>query len=154
VAKRLEPFIAIEFAGMKPNDREAAALAVSDVLNGIDLEAKVFEADLDAMQLENIARERARAIFASLDSQSRGLAEAILRESCNYIVALADELPNFNVAATREILKKHRELLPELLTKLDTLAQMRTESVPDRRRSPPRSRNMADAIWQGAARPN
>jgi len=122
VARRLERLIDIEFTSLKSNDREAAALAVSDVINGIELETEIFKADLDAMHLENIARQRATGIFIFLGDQSRSLAEVLLRESCNYIIALAYKLPNFNVAATREILKRHRELLPELTKILDSFA--------------------------------
>jgi hypothetical protein len=131
IAKRLERLIDVEFSTLQLNDREAAALAVSEILNGMKLETQLFEADLDATHLENIAKRQVRA-FDHLGESGRNLAEILLRESCNYVVTLAGKLPNFNFVATREILKRNKELSNELTNILDVVTQIRAKSLPER----------------------
>jgi hypothetical protein len=106
--------------------------AVADVLNHLLVPQSLLAANLDAAQLEHAARPIGNRVFSPLSTDSRALAALLLRESCNYIVTLAGKLPDFQVAATREILKRHSALLTELGCVLDALAAMRMDSRLDR----------------------
>lgn len=132
VARRLERLVEREFSSLPEHERTAAALAVADVLNQLPVSESLFAANLDAAQLERAARPTSDRVCSTLSTDSRVLAALLLRESCNYIVTLAGKLPDFQVAATREILKRHSELLAELGRVLDALAAMRTDPRLDR----------------------
>jgi hypothetical protein len=121
-----------EFSSLPEHERTAAVFAVADVLNHLLVPQSLLAANLDAAQLEHAARPIGNRVFSPLSTDSRALAALLLRESCNYIVTLAGKLPDFQVAATREILKRHSALLTELGCVLDALAAMRMDSRLDR----------------------
>jgi hypothetical protein len=132
VARRLERLVELEFSSLPEHERTAATLAVADVLDQLPVPESLLAANLDAAQLEFAARPTANRVFSTLSADSRALAVMLLRESCNYVVTLAGKLPDFQIAATREILKRHSELLAELGRVLDMLAAMRTDPRLDR----------------------
>ena len=132
VARRLERLVEREFSSLPEHERTAAALAVADVLNQLPVPESLLAANLDAAQLERAARPTGDRVFSTLSADSRALAALLLRESCNYVVTLTGKLPDFQIAATREILKRHSELLAELGRVLDALAAMRTDPRLDR----------------------
>jgi hypothetical protein len=113
---------------MPANEREAAAFAVSEVFEKLSIEDQLFDTDLDATRLELVARPYSREIISRLDERVEALARLLLRESCNYAVVLAGKMPNFHVSATREILKRHRELSEELEKVLEVLDTMRNQT--------------------------
>jgi hypothetical protein len=128
MADRLFQTIEIEFPTLPESDREAAVLAVADVFKSLDLSESMMRADLNAIGLELLARPLAKPVFATLGGDAEGLAELVLRECCAYAVGLAGKLPDFHAAATREILRRHTELLAELTRILDALTAMRAQS--------------------------
>jgi hypothetical protein len=132
VARRLEQLVEVEFPRLPENERTAAVLAVADTFDRHTIPESLFAADLDAAQLESAVRPASEGVFSTLSTDTRALAAMLLRESCNYVVTLAGRLPNFQVAATREILKRHSELLADLGRVLDALSAMRTDPRLDR----------------------
>lgn len=129
LASRLAGVIDVEFPNLAENERNAAALAVADVFDQLELDQTVSAVDLDATRLEAAMRPVAAKIFGSLGQSGESLANLLLREACNYVVALATKLPNFQVTATRELLKRDRELLEDLKKVLDIVVAMRTEAL-------------------------
>jgi hypothetical protein len=129
VGRRLKPVVDAEFRNLPENERTAAALAVADVFNELTLSDAMLGVDLDAARLEAVARPIAERHFRLLGADTQSLGALLLRESCNYVVTLAGKLPNFQVAATREILKRHTQLQDELGKVLDSLAAMRTNAL-------------------------
>jgi hypothetical protein len=133
VAKRLDSVIAAEFSHLAPNDARAAILAVGEVLSQMSLVDSLAIANLDATQLHRLAAPHAAAVFGSLGGESERLAELLLRESCAYVVATASKLPSFQVAATRELLKRSDEVLAELRRVLDSVDAVRQAAKPETR---------------------
>jgi energy-coupling factor transporter ATP-binding protein EcfA2 len=128
VAERLYRTIEIEFPRLPESDRDAAVLAVADVFQRLDLSRDMMRADLNAAGLEQIARPEAKKLFASLGGDAQALAELVLRESAAYAVTVAGKLPDFQVAATRELLKRTGELMEELTRVLDIVGSMREQA--------------------------
>ena len=128
VAERLQKVVEVEFPSVPESDREAAALAVAATFEKLDLPRAMMRADLNAADLELVAKPVAHRLFADLEGDTRALAELLLRETCGYAVALAGKLPDFEVAAAREILKRTNELGGELSRLLDVVGAMRDQS--------------------------
>jgi hypothetical protein len=128
IAERLYRTIEVEFPILPESDRDAAVLAVADVFQRLDLSREMMRADLNAAGLEQIARPEAQKLFTSLGGDARVLAELVLRESAAYAVTLAGKLPDFQVAATRELLKRTSELMTELTHVLDVVGSMREQA--------------------------
>jgi hypothetical protein len=128
VAHRLATVIERLFPAMPENEQRAAILAVADIFERISVQKDIFESDLDAIRLEAIARVHTQQCFRMLGSETEAFARFILRESCNFAVALAGKMPNFQVAATGEILKRHRELSDDLEKVLETITAMRRDA--------------------------
>jgi hypothetical protein len=127
IGKRLERFISIEFPNLPDNEREAAALAVGDALGRLELETALMRADLDATLLERAVRTSGPDAFRHFEDQTRALADRLLRECCNYIVTLAPKLPQFDAAATKELLLRNTSILLELQSVLDQLVAIRRQ---------------------------
>lgn len=128
VATRLNAVIEAEFHGLAEHDRDAAVLAVAEVFDGLDLAEGLARSDLDAVRLEQGLQARAAAVFAGLGGgATQSLAQFTLRESCVYVVSLAAKLPNLQVSATRELLKRTRELLDELTGVIDAVERLRNQ---------------------------
>lgn len=129
VAKRLEAAIAAEFRGTAAYDVEAGVLAVVEVFQRLELSESMVRADLDSSQLLVATRPIAQPIFGQLGGPAEQVAELVLRETCAYVVTLAGRLPNFQVSATRELLKRTSELLDDLGRVLDVVGKLRSESM-------------------------
>lgn len=134
VASRLAATIEVEFGGLPEHDRVAAVLSVKVVFESLDLADEVARGDLDAARLMNAARPIAAANFRSLGGESERLAELLLAESCAYVVSLAGKLPDFELAATRELLRRTTVLQSELASVLDAVTKMRSEAATGRSR--------------------
>jgi len=128
MAERLEQIIDSEFRQLPSSDREAAILAVAEVIGSLDLSASMMRANLDAGGLELLARPQAQSTFSKLGERPEALAYLLLRECCAYAVSLALKLPDFQAAATRELLRRQTELLAELQHALDVLAEIQVRA--------------------------
>ncbi len=127
IGARLERFVRIEFPNLADNEREAAALAVADALGRLEMEATLMRTDLDATLLERAVHKTAPDPFRHLGTQTQALGERLLRECCNYIVTIAPKLPQFDAAATRELLVRSTSILQELQSVLDQLVAIRRQ---------------------------
>lgn len=126
VARRLAPVIEAEFPQLEENERCAAVYAIGNVLDGLCLDQDLIEADLDAAKLELRLRPLASEFYLGLSAASVELARLLLRECCNYVVRLAQAMPKLQAAATREHLKREREMLQMLTKVLDQLSAIRS----------------------------
>jgi hypothetical protein len=133
VAHRLHHLIETEFGNLPENEHLAAAHAVNQAFCGANLTRDVLESDIDAMRLVKLLEPQATPFFTGLDRPARELAEVLLRESCNYITTIASKLPDFQLAATRELLRRTTALLAEITQVLDTLVALRRN--PDEERN-------------------
>jgi Leucine-rich repeat (LRR) protein len=139
VAVKLEPFFAHEFSGLADGEREAAAIAVANVLDQASLDLQlVIEHDLDPLALERELRERSPGMAdkALLSGDGQQLFDLALREVCNYVSELATTLPRFSDAATIEMLRRESELLglakqilDELPSSQGTLSELGSDAV-------------------------
>jgi hypothetical protein len=128
VAERLQGLVDIEFPRLPEPDREAAVRAVAATFERLELSRGMMQSNLNGLGLEEIAKPIAETQFVGLDPEARALAQLLLRESCGYAVTLAAKLPDFQVAATREILKRTSELSSELARVLDVVGAMREQA--------------------------
>jgi len=131
VARRLDKVVAAEFSGISDADKEAAILTVADVFYQLDLSHALMQADLNAVGLHEIAKPTAQALFAPLSEDALALAQLILKESCAYAVAIATKLPDFQMAATRELLQRTSDLSSDLTRVLTQVAVIREQGTSD-----------------------
>jgi hypothetical protein len=124
VGRRLAAFVDSEFPALAENERQAAAIAVGSALDRISFLDDALRSDLDATRLEAVAKARSTDLFVGLNTETAELARRLLYESCAYAVTLADKLPTFQVRATRELLRRHRDLADDLSKALAALAAM------------------------------
>jgi NACHT domain len=125
VSDRLTPFFEAErYGGLPVNEGRAAAIAVAQTIDrGYTSPDVALASDLDATRLEDALRKAYpdAAARASLEPLARRLYDVALRESCAYLVQMAEDLPKFHTQAFGEILARERRII-ELLTKaLDNL---------------------------------
>ncbi len=130
VAKRLEALITREFRQLPEYDISAAVVAVSVVFDGLELSSALMRSDLDASMLREATQDAARQAFFTLGTDAKQVAELVLRESCAYAVTVAAKLPDFQVAATRELLKRTTELLDDVAQVLDRLDKLQSAAEP------------------------
>lgn len=131
VAERLQRTIEIEFPNLAESDVDAAIRAVAGVLGSVDLSSAVLRSDLESKGLERVVRESAGDVISSLGGDASALAGLVLRESCAYVVAIAGKLPDFQVASTRELLKRTSQLTEELTRVMDVVTAMRSRADGD-----------------------
>lgn len=125
VADRLEPFFAAEqFGGLSTSDKMAAAGAVSSTVNrGFTDPAIVIAENLDpeALMGRLLLADPDRPQQDLLSELSTRLYRIALSETCAYIVAMTERLPNFAGRANAELLSRTGatlELLDEALSRL------------------------------------
>jgi hypothetical protein len=124
VAERLTPYFEAEYGGLPLNEREAAASEVATALAAASIdESTLLTANLDARALEGLVRARgSRATDPMLLSEAgTRLYDFALRESCEYIVEIATNLPRFTPVALRESLQREEEILRLVRLVLDKL---------------------------------
>jgi hypothetical protein len=124
VAISLETAIATEFPNVQPYDSEAAALAVGEILDSSKISEIAVECNLDGVELFRRLQKAGTGRFESLGGDSKNIAEFLLRETCVYLIGLAERLPDFRLNIAREMLERTDELrtdLLEVLLKLDSL---------------------------------
>jgi Leucine-rich repeat (LRR) protein len=113
VAAKAASFIEGELRGLRPNEAEAAIVAVAETFDAAAFDAElVFANDLDPVPLEAAIRSSAGSVVerAALSGQALALYDVLLAEACTYVVEIINTLPNFDVSATREILRRETEL--------------------------------------------
>jgi hypothetical protein len=124
VAERLAPYFEAEYRGLPSNEREAAASAVAAALAAASIDdSTLLAVNLDARALERLVRTRGgRAADSMLLSEAGSrLYDFALRESCDYIVEIATNLPRFTPIALRETLQREDEILRLVRIVLDKL---------------------------------
>ena len=117
VAKKLNDYIEVEFRGLPENERTAATLAVADTFNSVPLSDNyLFSNDLNAAYIDRYLRSKAprMAQRALLSEAGTELYNILLRESCEYVVQVTLTLPQFQVGALTEILKRSTEIIVAL----------------------------------------
>lgn len=119
ICDKLAAFISREFTDLGANERDAAILAVGDLLAEDDLLSEVVRADLEATLVERAYRERAGARFRELGSSGEAFARVLLREAVNFVVEAVRELPSFDAAANVELLRRTTETLTRVRSVLD-----------------------------------
>jgi hypothetical protein len=134
VEERLQSFIEIEFPGLPSNEKTAAADAVAANFEKLQFDRALLEADLDATRLELALAAAAPRAFSQFGTDTTELARLLRREACNYVVRMADKLPRFGLAASRELLLRTTTILTTLRQALDELAEMRRRETDERDR--------------------
>ncbi|GIH28463.1 hypothetical protein Aph01nite_67730 [Acrocarpospora phusangensis] len=123
IADQFVDALSAEFATVPENERTAAVLAASDVLDRARLlDEDVFAADLDPLYLERNLRRDEESFVRDLSPNALPIYERILSEGSAYIIEVAATLPQFQTGAFRAILQRQEALL----TAIDTL----TERIP------------------------
>lgn len=125
VAQRLESMLRVEFPDVPEYDVNAAVLTVGEVLNHFELTSELVRSNLDAATLYRTTSVLLQSRQAELGGDAARIADLLLRESCAYVVTLSSKLPDFEVAATAELLKRSHELLGELERVLDGVESIR-----------------------------
>jgi Leucine-rich repeat (LRR) protein len=133
VASNLEPHLRVEYGGLPDNEKEAAIVAVAQTIDSTPIsEDLLLSADLDPFRIEQLFRAgdpaaKARALLNPAASQ---FYDHLLRESCDYIVAINTALPRFAARSTAEVLRRESELLETTRTILANLPQSEVAFAP------------------------
>ncbi len=112
VAESLAPFFERESSGLPKNEQQAAALAVADTFNKSTITDKLLlSKDLEPIRIEQHLRKVSPDATRDLSGAAVVLYDAILRESCNYLIEIISAIPDFTLITTREILKREGEIV-------------------------------------------
>ena len=129
VGESLLPLFEVEGAILAENERMAVARAVADTLNAATSEViaqQNFEPAEVAKQL--LLTHPAKSYFFS---EAEGhLYERIIKESCEYIVDIASQLPHFTERTLAEILQREGQLITITEKILEEVARMRADLDP------------------------
>ena len=131
VGKKLTDFIEVELRGLSENEKQAAILAVADTFDSIPLSDNyLFSNDLNAAYIDRYLRAKAprMAAKAYLSEAGSRLYDILLRESCEYVVQVTLALPQFQVGALTELLRRSTEINATLLEILDRLPRRGDDS--------------------------
>ncbi|GHO56881.1 NACHT domain-containing protein [Ktedonobacter robiniae] len=129
VGESLAPIFEIEGAALDESSRAAIANAVADTLNTAN-SALLARHNLEPVE---IARELLKEYPASSYhfSQSEGyLYERIVNESCQYIVDIASQLPQFTERTLSEVLLRERQLVKTAERIVDEVTRLRQQLNP------------------------
>ena len=129
VGESLTPVFEMEGATLDEGSRTAIAMAVADTLNTAN-SALLARHNLEPVE---IARELLRARPASFYhfSQSEGsLYERIVNESCQYIVDIASQLPQFTERTLSEVLLREHQLVKIAERIVDEVTRLRQQLNP------------------------
>lgn len=112
---RLLKYMAYEFSGLTENERDATILAVAATLSKAKITDKeLWDQDLDPLQLEQFLKQTVPNADKDLGYQGQGLYARLLPEACAYVVSLAASLPNFQVGAFSELLRRDTAIIARL----------------------------------------
>jgi NACHT domain len=128
VAARTLKFLSYEFRGLPDNERQAAIIAVHDVIDQAQFSDKaIVHADVDPLLLERTMRPVAVGVLkrAALSASSEELYRLLLRESCAYLVEVVTTFPSFQANALTEILRRETAIIETLRRVLDSMPERR-----------------------------
>jgi hypothetical protein len=132
VAAKLEPLIQSEFSALGDNERTAAMLTVTEVLENYQIEPRaIISTDFDAELFEKHIRLQhpSAAEKAYLSDAATALYDLLLREACNYIVDIVTTLPQFGSVALQELLKRESEIIRLVKKVLASLPEVSDSTV-------------------------
>lgn len=135
VATKLCTFIETEFSTLSENEQIAAAFAVQEIFESTEVTSEAVGADLDALKLERTLLADVSDAFSQLDQNTASLAQLLLRESCNYVITLVDQLPDYRLKSTQEQFRRFTGLHEQLKAALDKLEAMRMHQIESSDRS-------------------
>ena len=124
VGRKLTDYVQVELRGLPDNEKAAAIYAVADTFNSVPLSDNyLFSNDLNAAYIDRYLRAKApqMAQRAFLSEAATRFYDIVLHESCEYVVQVTLALPQFQVGALTELLRRSTELisgLEELLSRL------------------------------------
>lgn len=115
VSSRFLAYMDHEFAGITDNERQAAILAVADTFAKAKLtDRSLLEQDLDSLRLERFLRSAVPNADRDLGYQATGLYGRLLPEACAYVISLTTSLPQFQVGAFGELLRRDTAIIARL----------------------------------------
>ena len=129
VGESLLPVFEMEGATLDEGARTAVALEVADTLNRITSEM-VAKRDLEPRAVAAQLLEERPAQACSFSEAESMLYERTIRESCEYIVDIARELPQFTERTFAEVLSREGQLLEMAEKILAEVARMRAAQDP------------------------
>ena len=106
-----------EFNNLPENEQQAAVLAVKATFQASNLDVShIIKNDLDVQQVERSLGTTANHVLSNalLSSDATSLYRMLLRDSCAYIIELMSALPNFQVAAATELLRRDTQIMSDL----------------------------------------
>ena len=124
VARKLQPYLQVEYSRLPENERIAATLAVHDTFVKAALtDEDLFAHDLNATYVDKYLRRTVSGMpqAAGLSEAASSLYDVLLRECCEYVVQIIVTLPSFQSGILTEILRRETEitnLLMEILERL------------------------------------
>lgn len=128
IANRLLSALTVELSNVPENEREAAVLAVTEVLRAARVDTgTLMSKDLDPHELERHLAPSADAVLqrAALSSDGDYVFWFVLRESCAYLVQAVGVLPDFTVTGFAELLHRQTQITERLRIVLDRLPRRR-----------------------------
>ncbi len=128
VASRTLKFLDYEFRGLPDNERQAAIIAVHDVIEQAQFSDKtIVHLDIDSLLLERTIRPVAAGVLkrAALSEGAEGLYWLLLRESCAYLMEVVTTFPSFQTNALTEILRRETAIIETLRRVLDNMPERR-----------------------------
>jgi hypothetical protein len=129
VSSRLLTYMEHEFTGIQDNERQATIFAVADTLSQARITEQIlWEQDLDPLHLERLLRTAVPDADRDLGYQARGLYNHLLPEACAYVVSLTTSLPEFQVGAFGELLRRDTAIIARLDEILRLLPAQQTQT--------------------------
>ncbi|MET7710321.1 NACHT domain-containing protein [Micromonospora sp. NPDC005413] len=128
VADRIAPFVDREFRDLAENEKVAAIEAVTATFDRqIIREEDLFAHDLDAAYLDKQLRRQDpnRASLAGLSEAGSSLYDLLLREGSAYIIEIVRTLPQAEITALTEILRRERQIVDDMREMLERLPARR-----------------------------
>tara|TARA_R110000868_G_scaffold32781_1_gene119530 strand:- start:1198 stop:4083 length:2886 start_codon:yes stop_codon:yes gene_type:complete len=114
-AEKIEPLFRQEFGRLEDDRKERVALAVAKTIDDAGASAEILaQLDFDPVKLETYFNKFNSTAEFSLTATQSVFYERILRESCFYIIEIANNLPTLKTAIASEILKRQTEILEKI----------------------------------------
>ena len=129
VGESLLPIFEMEDAMLDEGTRTSIALAVAETLNAATSEV-IAKQNFEPIEIAKQLLRTHPAESYSFSEIEGNLYERIISESCNYIVDIASQLPQFTERTLAEILKREGQMIAIAEKILQEVARMRAESDP------------------------
>ncbi len=129
MGRHLERVLAEEFKDLDESDRTAAALTVGRMFETEAGASVIVKANLDPDLLFKRMIAAGQAEFDSLGGDAELAATLLLRETCVFVVRLADKLPDFRTTLGRELLVRQAELASDMHRVLDGVSALRQHAA-------------------------